>query len=92
MDSSTYSTASQSNVTYRPRWSRRPRPRSMSQFPTITWHPCIMVVDMFMAVIDVDVPENAGMSFGMQMRFTESEVQMQVCVGHLQSSDGKRCT
>jgi hypothetical protein len=51
-----------------------------------------MVVDMFMAVIDVDVPENAGMSFGMQMRFTESEVQMQVCVGHLQSSDGKRCT
>jgi hypothetical protein len=72
MESSVRSTDPRSNVRRRSRWSRRPRRRSISQLLTITWHPCIMVVDIFMAVVYADVLEDADMSFGVLVRFSES--------------------
>ena len=72
MESSVRVTDPQSNVRRRSRWSHRPRRRSMSQLPTITWHPCIMVVDISMAVVYADILEDAGMSFVVLVRFPES--------------------
>lgn len=74
--SRTTSIALRANVPRGPRCCRRPRRRSSSQFPTITWHPCMMVVDMFVAVADADVTRDAGMSFRVLMRCAESEVWM----------------
>ena len=43
-----------------------------------------------MAVMGVDVLEGADMSFGALVVLSDCEAQIQVCVGHLQSSDRRR--
>jgi len=56
----------------------------------MTSHPCIVVIDISMAVMGVDVLEGADMSFGALVVLSDCEAQIQVCVGHLQSSDRRR--